>query len=360
MAIDYLTLNLHWAFSIITIALISTRLIWRKVAHQKYVLGDWLSVAALVCVMCRLGLIHVVLVWGTSNIPDSVRAHINFTDREIYRRVIGSKLSLVNRVFYNSYLWLQKCVLLDVYQRLLHNVPWRKTALWVYLTAFFGTYVACQVTTFSECSPVKKYWQIVPSAGSCTEAQLQLVVVGVTNIVTDFMLLLLPIPLLVGLQTNFRLKFQLGCLFALGSFIIAITVIRLPINALNKSMQSSRSTWASVELFTSALVVNAPTIYGLWNKRRQASKPGSSTPQSGAPFTSGTRRTAHGSHLDYTTNVEAERFEMGNAPAGPINGIMQTKEVLVSELSAVDAKVKGYNHLDDSASSISSQKHIIR
>lgn len=173
------------------------------------------------------------------------------------------------------------------------------------------------------------------------------------------MLLILPIPLLVGLQTNMRLKMQLGCLFALGSFIIAITIIRLPINALNKSMQSSRSTWASIELFTSALVVNAPTIYGLWNKRRQASKNSSSNPNSGAPYTGATHRTPHASHADYTTNVESEGFEM-SASRNPMNGIIQTKEVFVSELSAVDAKSKGYNHLDDGASSISSQKHIIR
>ncbi|KAL5612819.1 hypothetical protein BROUX41_004100 [Berkeleyomyces rouxiae] len=375
MAVDKLTLALHWTFTWLTVIIISTRLIWRKVLRQPFLLGDWLSMAALLCVLTRLGLIHVVLIWGTSNIPAALRAKLNFTSGEIYRREIGSKLSLVNRVFYNSYLWLQKCVLLDVYQRLLNNVSWRNPVLIVYLFIFFGTYTACQVTTFSECAPVEKYWQIVPSAGPCTAAQVQLIVVGVTNIVTDFMLLLLPIPLLIGLQANTRLKMQLTVLFTLGIFIIAITVIRLPINSLNQSMQSSRTTWASTELFTSAVVVNAPTLYGFWNKRRQASKNASSNPtggRSGLDTIGGsysadrTRRGAArrtGSHLDYRTEIEGdvydENYEMG-ARRPPLGGIMQTKEVLVSELSAVEAKTKGYNHLDDGASSHSSQKHIIQ
>ncbi|PHH52969.1 hypothetical protein CFIMG_002203RA [Ceratocystis fimbriata CBS 114723] len=377
MAIDKLTLGLHWAFTWLTVIIITTRLIWRKILRQPYLLGDWLSIAALLCVLARLGLIHVVLIWGTSNIPAALRAKLKFTPDEIYRREIGSKLSLANRVFYNSYLWLQKCVLLDVYQRLLNNVSWRKPALAIYLFIFLGTYTACQVTTFSECAPVQKYWQIVPSPGPCVAAQVQLVVVGVTNIVTDFMLLLLPIPLLIGLQANARLKLQLSVLFTLGIFIIAITVIRLPINSLNQSLQSSRTTWASTELFTSAVVVNAPTLYGFWNKRRQASKNASSNPTggrtggstvgtaAGSYSASGTRRGPRrpGSQIDYMANIEGDiyddSYEMG-ARRPPLGGIMQTKEVRVSELSAVEAKTKGYNHLDDGASSHSSQKQMIQ
>ncbi|KKF95399.1 hypothetical protein CFO_g2259 [Ceratocystis platani] len=191
------------------------------------------------------------------------------------------------------------------------------------------------------------------------------------------MLLLLPIPLLIGLQANARLKLQLSVLFTLGIFIIAITVIRLPINSLNQSLQSSRTTWASTELFTSAVVVNAPTLYGFWNKRRQASKNASSNPTGGRTggstvgtavgsySASGTRRGPRrpGSQIDYMANIEGDiyddSYEMG-ARRPPLGGIMQTKEVRVSELSAVEAKTKGYNHLDDGASSHSSQKQMIQ
>lgn len=133
---------------------------------------------------------------------------------------------------------------------------------------FLGTYVACQVTTFTECRPFRLYWQLLPDPGPCAEAQLQLLVVGVTNIVTDLMLLILPLPLVFKMKADWRRKIRYSTIFLLGIFIIAITIIRLPINALNKEIQANRSIWASTELFTSALVVNIPTLYGLWRHRR--------------------------------------------------------------------------------------------
>ncbi|KAF4972716.1 hypothetical protein FSARC_781 [Fusarium sarcochroum] len=161
-------------------------------------------------------------------------------------------------------------VLMDLYRRLFLNLRYEHLIIRSYLVVFAGTYIACQVTTFSECNPFHLYWQVVPDPGSCAKAQLQLIVVGVLNIVTDTMLLVLPIPLIVSLRTAWQRKAQLCALLTLGVFIIAITVARLPINTENKDSQVNRTTWASIELLTAAIVVNAPAIYGLWNKRRQA------------------------------------------------------------------------------------------
>lgn len=83
------------------------------------------------------------------------------------------------------------------------------------------------------------------------------------------MLIILPIPFVVRLAAPWQRKLQLLCLFTLGIFIVAITAIRLPINAIHKSSQVNRSTWASTELVTAAIVVNAPSLYALWNKHRR-------------------------------------------------------------------------------------------
>lgn len=96
------TLLIHWLFSWITILIMCVRLAWRKLAKQDFNLGDYLTMAAIVCALTRLGLIHVVLIWGTSNIPPTVRESHDFTDREIYQRVVGSKCSIANRFIYNS------------------------------------------------------------------------------------------------------------------------------------------------------------------------------------------------------------------------------------------------------------------
>lgn len=99
---------------------------------------------------------------------------------------------------------------------------------------------------------------------------MQLLLLGILNIVTDFMLLVLPLPFVIGLTVPVRRKIQLIALFTLGIFIILITAIRLPINSLHKDSQDNRTLWATTELLTAAIVVNATAIWGLWNKRQRS------------------------------------------------------------------------------------------
>ncbi|KAJ4861969.1 hypothetical protein T069G_02923 [Trichoderma breve] len=253
--------------------------------------------AAAACALIRLGMIHVVLTWGTNNMTAAQRQDHHFTPKEIYQREIGSKLSIANRVFYNSYLWLQKLVLLDLYRRLIHDLP--------------------------ECKPFHLYWQVLPDPGSCAQAQMQLIVLGVLNIVTDFMLIVLPIPVILKLKAPLARKAQLFALFTLGIFIIAITIIRLPINSSHPYSQVNRTTWASTELLTAAIVVNAPTLYSFWNKRRREK----STP----------REQAQGDSDKADDRIAMETIggstfsSSGGPKRKPTGGIIQTKEVIVSE-----------------------------
>jgi hypothetical protein len=113
------------------------------------------------------------------------------------------------------------------------------------------------------------------------------------------MLLVLPVPALASLRTPWRTKIRLFILFALGAFIIAITIIRLPINAMHAAVQANRSIWASTELLAAAIVVNAPILYGslnLWRQRLRDRSHGSKSRTGGSsdPRTlGGTGRTRH-------------------------------------------------------------------
>jgi len=48
-----------------------------------------------------------------------------------------------------------------------------------YLFVFAGSYVAVQIVTFTECDPFYLYWTVSPDPGTCAEAQVQLVTLGV-------------------------------------------------------------------------------------------------------------------------------------------------------------------------------------
>lgn len=51
----------------------------------------------------RCAVVHVILIWGSNNMTHAFRKNQVFGVQEIYRREMGSKLTLVNRTFYNTW-----------------------------------------------------------------------------------------------------------------------------------------------------------------------------------------------------------------------------------------------------------------
>jgi hypothetical protein len=165
---------------------------------------------------------------------------------------------------------------------------------------------------------------LIVGIGSCVEAQIQLIGLGVLNIVTDFMLIILPLPVIFKLKAPTSRKIQLIVLFTLGIFIILITVIRLPINSHNATSQVNRTTWASTELLTAAIVVNAPTLYSFWNKRRREN--------SAPPIQKGDSENGKGVGQFALETIGGSTFSGdGSKKRKSTAGVLQTKDVTVTE-----------------------------
>jgi hypothetical protein len=96
------TIIILWVFTWVVVGLIAFRLVLRKVKGLHFVLGDYFAMGAILCALIRLALVHVILIWGTNNISDTLRHTYHFTPEEIRQREVASKFLLVNRVFYNS------------------------------------------------------------------------------------------------------------------------------------------------------------------------------------------------------------------------------------------------------------------
>ncbi|KAK5787868.1 hypothetical protein VI817_010365 [Penicillium citrinum] len=370
------TIILLWVFTWIAISLIVSRLVLRKWKGFHFNLGDYFSMGAILCALVRLALVHVILIWGTNNMTRKFRDTHTFTLEEIHRREIASKFVLANRVFrpptsashhdmhfsgsfglspnlfYYS-LWLQKLVLLDTYRRLIAHLRWEKITITTYIAVFAATYVTVQIVTFTECDPFNHYWIVLPDPGiylfffslshiiltfrvnffnsslihigTCCQAQLQLIVldltlltlrsIGVLNVVTDLMLIALPIPVLVLVKRSTIEKLQLAVLFAVGLFIVAITIARLPQNAKNSSMQVNRTTWASVELLAAAIVSNAPVLYGLIKGRKQRSRYAASGAESSGPSRQGLQK----------KSVNGTQFELQGTGHGKRGSVLSSR-----------------------------------
>lgn len=139
---------------------------------------------------------------------------------------------------YSSSLWLQKLVLLDTYRRLHSHLRWEKVTMISYIGIFAATYVTVQIVTFTECDPFNHYWIVLPDPGMpfslcvfifasispsnkfrhmlsgtasvdrsryvCWKRRSNIIPLissslqsGVLNVITDVMLIAMPIPILV-------------------------------------------------------------------------------------------------------------------------------------------------------------------
>lgn len=65
---------------------------------------------------------------------------------------------------------------------------------WFLLLTFLGVVVS----TIGECQPFKRYWQVIPDPGpKCRLGYAQLATMGTANVITDLILVSLPIPIIV-------------------------------------------------------------------------------------------------------------------------------------------------------------------
>ena len=96
------TIILVGVFAFFSTSIMLLRLAMRRVRGQRLNLSDYLTIAAIVCVASRTGFAMVIVLWGNNNLTPEYYAVTEFTAVEIYERMIGSKLTLVDRIAYNT------------------------------------------------------------------------------------------------------------------------------------------------------------------------------------------------------------------------------------------------------------------
>jgi hypothetical protein len=67
------------------------------------------------------------------------------------------------------------------------------------------------------CTPFRRNWDVTITAGSCIDRTPLYMATAVLNMATDLLLLVLPVPMVVGLQMPRAQKLGLMCIFGVGS-----------------------------------------------------------------------------------------------------------------------------------------------
>ncbi|KAF4550046.1 Hypothetical protein D9617_19g103510 [Elsinoe fawcettii] len=210
---------------------------------------------SLIPLFIRMGLIHVVLLFGTNNVDTT-----GLTELQIQRREHGSKVVLAARIFYAMFIWMSKYTVSEFLKRTFYNT-WRQSYEWVLrgIRIFlFCTFFAVVIATLAECQPITHYWQVIPDPGPhCRQGFAQLITMGAADIITDILLVAFPISIVIRAHLSKTRKFFLCMLFSASLILIGITGTRVPKVIEKLGRQQYRTVWASIEILVSTFVSNA-------------------------------------------------------------------------------------------------------
>ena len=252
------TLLVSWWCTGFALAAILVRVGGRYVRTEKLFREDWIMFGNILPLVIRMGLVHVILIWGTNNTRTA-----GLTPLDLHHRSTGSRLVLASRIFYALFIWMAKWSILEFLKRLVGAFWHTSYEIGLQIIRYFllATFIAVIISDLAECQPFTHYWQVIPDPGPhCREGIAQLMTMGICDIVTDITLVAFPIPIVIRSEMPLKRKISLVLLFALSLGLVGLTAYRVPATISRKSSQQFRSLFASFEILAAAAVTNAIVI----------------------------------------------------------------------------------------------------
>ncbi|KAF2800692.1 hypothetical protein K505DRAFT_355533 [Melanomma pulvis-pyrius CBS 109.77] len=250
------TLLYSWWCTIFSLVIITIRLAGRYVRNERLFREDKLMAWSIIPLLARMGFVHVVLIWGTNNVDTST-----MTDPTvIHHREIGAKLVLAARVSYALFIWMAKFTVSEFLKRMTERF-WKKgyeiglRGIRIFLVV---TFIAVFIATLAECQPFSHYWQVIPDPGpKCRQGYAHLLTMGTTDIITDILIVIFPIPIILRSTMRLKRKISLLLLFSMSFMLIGITGARIPLVIERRGLQQFRTVFASSEILAATFVSNA-------------------------------------------------------------------------------------------------------
>ncbi|ORY68845.1 uncharacterized protein BCR38DRAFT_424486 [Pseudomassariella vexata] len=139
-----------------------------------------------------------------------------------------SILILVAPVIYAPCSGFAKLTLLLFYRRISPQT-WFQWSITTMICIVVGYTIVIFFSLIFACNPIAKNWDITITEGYCINRAALYIVTAVLGILTDVILLVLPIPMVLGLQMPNLQKAGLLLMFTIGSLTVVTSIVRLVI-----------------------------------------------------------------------------------------------------------------------------------
>ncbi|OCK85403.1 hypothetical protein K432DRAFT_318302 [Lepidopterella palustris CBS 459.81] len=180
------------------------------------------------------------------------------------------KLSLASQFLYAVALGLVKCSICLMLARIFFIRPFViaaraamvLAACWAVMTFMIGLLI---------CRPLRMNWDPTTPGGKCGNENAAFAAVGVVDLITDTVILVLPIPMVLRLQIPQANKIGLICIFGAGLLTMVIGILRV-VAVLNVDFTDftyaarTAHIYSVVEIGVAIIVACSPTLRPLFDK----------------------------------------------------------------------------------------------
>lgn len=136
-----------------------------------------------------------------------------------------SQIANIAQVIYGPLIFITKLSILLLYIRVFAPSFKKLTFIFIQLLIWFNFlfYLADTLVKIFECTPRHKIWEKYVD-GSCININIPILVTSAVNVVSDFLILLLPIVCVWRLQMKMSKKMGISAIFAAGSLWVCFLV----------------------------------------------------------------------------------------------------------------------------------------
>ncbi|EEU33546.1 uncharacterized protein NECHADRAFT_56504 [Fusarium vanettenii 77-13-4] len=260
-----------WILYVLGVLMIAARIFCRTkmVGYKNYEWDDYfvIGVAFMWTAAPVIGHVFVQVAEGrhTSDLTFQERKNLSESERKDW--AFGSQMFLLGLTGYFFILWTLKFNMLCFYHRVVRGL-WTEIFIKPLMVFVALSGVAIILTIALTCRPFHHLWQVWPDPGRQCEPQnlVFFVVILTFNLVTDVCVMLVPIPVLRGIQINRWKKCGLYFLFSLGFFCMFAAILRFVL-IFNLNQRGVSALWSMREDCVGIFVGQAPMVTPLFKRR---------------------------------------------------------------------------------------------
>ncbi|CAG8957303.1 hypothetical protein HYFRA_00010726 [Hymenoscyphus fraxineus] len=188
-------------------------------------------------------------------------------DRDIKILEFGSLLEFISWYTYSGCLWTLKFKVLCFYRRLKSHLWWNNRTLKVLFWITGLSFVFLAIGISFTCRPYSANWQIKPfPEPECVFRPQNFWITVVFNVLTDFAIMSIPLPIIWHLRASRMRKIGVSVLLLSGIFMISLAVIRAAKTLNGKPSVVNINRWGWREIIVGTVAVNAPVLAPIFTR----------------------------------------------------------------------------------------------